>query len=299
MLVPNVLLLGNGINLAYGGTSWIKMLEIIGQRDDLPDVKTLNKLNIPMPLLAILVSNDHLSTVLQGKEAKHAWYGRIASNGHRDCLDRILDLPVDEFLTTNYSYELEMAALKNDGIDEKNLKAIKGHSDNVKDCETIYRLYTYNKLPNMRRVWHIHGEANAAKSIVLGHYYYANNLAKMESHFRKREKQHKLEPMKKSERYNSWLDAFILGNVYILGFGFDFSEIDLWWLLNRKKLEGHGKVYFYQPQSNGFDGKAELLKLMNVQIVDCGFLKKKWNSKEYKEFYDVAIRDIQNKITEG
>ena len=34
-----------------------------------------------------------------------------------------------------------------------------------------------------------------------------------------------------------WLDSFVLGNVNILGLGMDFSELDLWWLLNRKKRE--------------------------------------------------------------
>ena len=64
------------------------------------------------------------------------------------------------------------------------------------------------------------------------------------------------------------MDAFILGDVYILGFGFDLSEFDLWWLLNRKFNEkaDHGHVYYLEPKSPVLDEKLELLKLLEVEV---------------------------------
>lgn len=53
---PQVLLLGNGLNRAYGGISWGNLLKEISRRDDLP----LDELKSPMPLQAILVTNNDI-----------------------------------------------------------------------------------------------------------------------------------------------------------------------------------------------------------------------------------------------
>lgn len=34
--------------------------------------------------------------------------------------------------------------------------------------------------------------------------------------------------------YISWIELFFRTNVYIVGFGMVFSEIDIWWLLNKR-----------------------------------------------------------------
>ena len=69
-------------------------------------------------------------------------------------------------------------------------------------------------------------------------------------------------------------------------------------VLNRKKLEraDHGKVYFYEPRSATFDEKLELLRLMDVEILDCGFDKGDDDLRDYKPFYNAAIQDIQERI---
>ena len=42
---PQVLMIGNGLNLAYGGVSWGDLLKDISVRTDIPD-----DLHCPMPL---------------------------------------------------------------------------------------------------------------------------------------------------------------------------------------------------------------------------------------------------------
>lgn len=290
---PQVLLLGNGINRAYGGGSWDDMLKTITERDDLP-----KKLYSPMPLQAILASGDRLSTKLRSKEFKKAWREKSIDDEYQNCLTQVLNLPVSEILTTNYSYELEMAALKATTIKESRLKSMVMHSNCVKRCENRYRFYTYNRLPNEMRIWHIHGEARVANTMILGHYYYANNLAKMRALLQGSSKRYATKSKTKTSEFDCWLDSFILGNVYVLGFGFDLSEFDFWWLLNRKKLEkaDHGKVYFYEPRPAAFDEKLELLRLMDVEILDCGFDKGNDDLRDYKPFYNAAIQDIQERI---
>ena len=134
--------------------------------------------------------------------------------------------------------------------------------------------------------------------MILGHYYYANNLAKMRALLQGSSKKYATKSKTKTSEFDCWLDSFILGDVYVLGFGFDLSELDLWWLLNRKKLEraDHGKVYFYEPRSATFDEKLELLRLMDVEILDCGFDKDDDDLRDYKPFYNAAIQDIQERI---
>ena len=81
----------------------------------------------------------------------------------------------------------------------------------------------------------------------------------------------------------------------------DFSELDIWWLLNRKKREDavHGKVFYYEPGGDHFNEKAELLKLLGVEVVHCGVTTPKGTPEEkniaYREFYLKAIQDIQNR----
>ena len=148
------------------------------------------------------------------------------------------------------------------------------------------------------RIWHIHGEARVANTMILGHYYYANNLAKMRALLQGSSKRYATRSKTKTSKFDCWLDSFILGDVYVLGFGFDWSELDLWWLLNRKKLENanHGKVYFYEPSTVGFNEKQKLLKLMDVEILDCNFVESYGRPCDYKAFYNAAIQDIQERI---
>lgn len=106
----------------------------------------------------------------------------------------------------------------------------------------------------------------------------------------------------KNQSIRSWLDSFILGDVYILGFGMDFSELDIWWLLNRKKRENaiHGQVFYYEPGGDDFSEKAELLKLLGVKVFHCGVTTPigtpEEKNKAYREFYLKAIQDIGERV---
>ena len=93
---PQILLLGNGLNRAYDNGSWNDMLRAITQREDLPA-----NLSSPMPLQAILASNDHLSTELHTPEFEQTWYGSLNNTDQRAMYNKLLDLPVTDILTTN------------------------------------------------------------------------------------------------------------------------------------------------------------------------------------------------------
>ena len=135
--------------------------------------------------------------------------------------------------------------------------------------------------------------------MIIGHYYYASLLTKMKQYSDKRGSDYlRCVEEEKPIPTDSWLDSFIMGNVYVLGFGFDQSEFDLWWLLNRKQREKapHGQVLFYEPSGgNDFNARKELLKVMGTQIVDLGVQLSNDDAernRQFREFYEMAIKDI-------
>ena len=229
---PQILLLGNGIVRVQDGKSWCDLLDSFSER---PGEKAEDLL-LPMPLRAIYLTNDSIKMKLCGK--KEEFLGELHDPEIRGRLNKLLGLGFDDILTTNYSYELEMAVK---GMGKMSENIIKSFSKNIipgKRAETKYLLSTCNVVSNADaryRIWHIHGEARKPDSMILGHYYYAFLLKRIMEYLDMRANDYRA--LNKGDEFEvkSWLDSFILGDVHILGFGMDFSEFDLWWLLNRKK----------------------------------------------------------------
>ena len=301
---PQVLLLGNGLNLSYGGVSWTQLLKSINVNDHIND-KT--KLKCPMPLQAVLYTNNDIKSAME--DQKKNLFGSLETEQQINALRRILSLGFDEILTTNYSYELELAAIGHNLDDDRLIKKMAEHTRKVKRVEGKYLLHSYNRVVFNgveNRVWHIHGESRKPDSMILGHYYYANLLSRMIQYVKEREDQYEYsEKNGLTVETDSWLDAFIIGDVYILGFGCDVSEFDLWWLLNRKKRERAqtGKVFFFEPRTRGFNEKIELMRLLDVRPEDCGMEKPAKNDPEktekYMLFYEKAINRICELMAEN
>jgi len=304
---PQVLLLGNGLNRAFGGVSWDELLDKISVRND---IKAEN-LSAPEPLRAITVTNNNIDVAM--KTHKVDLFGKIQTVEQWEILDRILSMGFDCILTTNFSYELESAAMGVASLTESQVKKLQKHSDDVERADNQYLIHTYNEVVSVsdkqvNRIWHIHGEARKTNSTILGHYYYGNLLFKIRDYCNDNCNKKCVVNMKDGKfNINSWIDAFILGDVYILGFGFGLSEFDLWWLLNRRKRKRNnsGDMFFYEPEHVIFNEKADLLSIFDVESVHCG-MKKQINDKgkehfpgDYREFYKAALDDIEMKMKES
>ncbi len=89
-------------------------------------------------------------------------------------------------------------------------------------------LHTYSKVVCngiLNCMWHIRGGIRKSRSVILGHYFYANSLFKWQQFLRKRGNSYEQRYKKGLPPLNdSWLDAFFLGNIYVLGFGYDFQS---------------------------------------------------------------------------
>ena len=162
-------------------------------------------------------------------------------------------------------------------------------------------LHTYYSMPAGGRdvpIFHIHGEARKPDSVILGHYYYGNLLFRYDDYLTRRAPGGLYRVGKDGMTVMSWLDYFILGDVYCLGFGFDTAEIDLWWLLCRKKRERapHGALYFIEPDRKGSETKHGLLRAYHAQSVSLGVSDP--DNDGYKAFYEKAVAEIGRRMAE-
>ena len=168
----------------------------------------------------------------------------------------IFSLPVRNILTTNYDYAFEC-------IDQA---PVVGGS-----TETTYSLFRKHRVGD-KHIWHIHGEARVARSILLGHYQYGGYVARILAHL------HQARDSVTSRRPFSWVDLFLRHELQIISLGLDLSEFVLWWLLNYKariQLSSHGSVgqtYFHEIKtstsktSNARDARDELLSALGCTV---------------------------------
>lgn len=298
MKKPQILLLGNGINRAFHSDSWDDLLNSIDIRED---KYRISDRSCPETLKAILVTGNRVDVKLAEKKTELASLGTEKPEEQLALLRKLLGIGFDGILTTNYSYGLETAALGFGNISESRLKAMQRHTDEVKRCETRFMLYTYNSVMYdgiEQKIWHVHGEARKPDSMILGHYFYGMLLGKILELNKKRGNRYFFDYQNGTPpKISSWTDAFILGDLYILGFGFGFAESDMWWLLDRKKREHAevGKTYFYEinPAGTGNREKLDLLRLMGAEIVQLSVKDNRW-----ADAYNKAADDIAKKVKE-
>ena len=295
--VPQVLFLGNGVNLSYDGISWSDLIQKISQRNDF-DWKNID---MPMPLQAILATNDHIRTSL--KENKDVFRGRIETEDQMYFLQGLLALGFDDILTTNYSYELEEAGLSKETLTDTEVTKLMRHTSDR--AETHYLLHTYNHIEFegiANRIWHIHGEVRKPDSMILGHYWYGNLLRRIQDKLDQQGNYYaRVQKNGQNIDRKSWVDSFILGDVYVLGFSYGLSEIDLWWILTRKNRENahHGKLYYYGIQNEKDREKTALLELMGAEVINLGFTSDVKTTPDYKAFYQDAFDDIQKRMAKA
>ena len=223
----------------------------------------------------------------------------------------LMNLPISTYLTTNYDYALETAF-------NPSFKSCRGSNETI---YSRYRRHTVNVGSESKTVYHIHGELHAPKSICLGFEQYSGTLEKIRSDLVKSTKKSEdpadehtyhlrdvMMGIKKEdgndEDDGSWYLKFFKEDIYILGLSLDFSEQDIWWLLDyriRKKhyekndLDICNKVYFFDTDTpdrlseKEYKARNELLRAFGVEIV---YL----SGDSYDVKYRNAVRIIEDSI---
>lgn len=320
---PKVLVLGNGILRAFGnGARGCQDLEALICKmagvEPLMDVENLKNEEIslipfPMRLAASLLKKrgqeKKLETAVEDlifrQKMGEATANELLCNSgiiaFRPFTD-LLEAGFTDVITTNYGYEIEEV------LCGKSPTFAKVKNDFYRNCifpkelgitERKYKIWKhYLSRTTGTRIWHIHGEYLRPHSIIFEYADYCSFLAKVK-------KPPHLEKDKNSENGTPirWIDAFVTGDIYILGFGAAFCEQVFWMLMERKKRKGpqYGKVLFYEPELEYFE-KDKLIKNQQQQAVlgmmrafgadprNMGMTISK--DSQFKEFYKLACKDI-------
>ena len=284
--LPNVLMLGNGILRLNGGGDWAALLKDIQN----PPPGDTNLDGIPFAMQPECLCGTDVEEV-QRKTALS-----IKTGKPHPILEQLLSLPFDAILTTNYTYEIEETLTGKDWSDDKERRkaftALDGNPKVRHNTHICNQIKTKNgkDVP----VFHIHGEKARKHSLILSYYSYASSVFRLIELNRKRANTYQ-EYQSEGKKISclSWLDYFLIGNVYAVGFGFDPSEFDVWWAIERKAREKakHGKL-------NAFiiDNPAKhlpqdvLLPAMDMNLIRVS------DENGYPAAYQSILREIKGDI---
>jgi len=293
------MLIGNGILKCYDGgyPDWNTIIAYISSNVEI-------ELNAaPYPIQAMVTANMQDSY----RRKRYAEYfckadstdfknGYVYRQGN-SIIKKILDLNSDAILTTNYTYEIENELCNNYNRFNESKKRNYAFWCDKKANNRIHKFnrFLYNGIT--RDIWHIHGETRNISSIVFTHDEYSRITSDIVEYCRSAK--NKYNNFSQSINMISWIDYFIIGDLYILGFGFEYSEFDLWWLLNRRVREKAdiGKVHFFIPYWELKD-KSSIKYIMDQLNVDVITGKDIVEEGKYFSFYEFAINKIK-KIQEG
>lgn len=306
---PQILLIGNGLEYKSGQRSWEQLVDDL----TLPERRGIRGANeLPFPLRYELLStpsnvhNPMQKSDINQEENRLSVAMKQMVHKSNPLLDRLPNLQIDHIFTTNYSYCLERAFFPtlnfSRGSVRSKLRFDLRNEEMKKERkrEVQYRLHTcyYSGLDQDSAkgtgLWHIHGESSVPKGLVLWHDRYGRMLSFI---VRRCEEMDRRICNVKSDKmdFTSWPALFLFGDIYILVFGFDTCEFDLWWLLRRKQRERNsdGKVYFYDKPP--FTQKREvhhlLLQANGAEIITAGADE----TTSYDTFYISALDDIYEK----
>ena len=284
---PKILLLGNGLLRLCEGISWNELLKSISKRNEVED-SVLKE--IPFNMQAEALCGTGIETIRHDVAS-------IVEKPDNLCiaeeLKRLLQLDFDCILTTNYTYEVETVLLGKDFSASRRRSAIRTY-DNPRKQTNLHICYELRKdsaKEEPLQVWHIHGDVARHNSLVLSYYSYARVVSELLEYSKKRQNGYaEAQKEEKALQIKSWLDWFIIGDVYSVGFGWDFSEIDLWWAAERKNREhaqtGKLHCYFFDSDDKVLSKEALLLSMgANVSII------KKTDS--YNGAYETIINTIK------
>jgi hypothetical protein len=313
--MKNSILFGNGLNyLSDDQISWNDLLDRIKGTNQF-DSTSLPNTMIYEKIMLHKHSNPNESIRNTESNLKNEIADVLKKQKTNQFYEKLLNLKFDNYLTTNYDYAL------NDSF-----KAIKkGNWIENNSTEGIYSLRrntSFNDSKNNEhcKIWNIHGEVSNPKSIMLGLDHYCGSIGKIDGYL-KGKYEYQFENIKHQtipiiEKINtnefdnvSWVELFFKTDLHIIGFGLDYSEIDLWWIINKRarlkeEISIENKIKFYVSPfdkkfktQNGYDKyikekhKRELLNSFDVEVVEMPL-----DAQLFDKKYEAQYQDIINRI---
>jgi hypothetical protein len=284
----NTVLFGNGINrLSNNAVSWDDLL------DSIKGSNTFNNGSLPNTMVYERIFMEQHVSLKSYKtdelKIKNCIAEAMKSQGPNEVFELLASMDVEHYLTTNYDYAFEKAL----NISPEKLS--------TEEVYSIRRKRKYSTKSGSKYLWNIHGEIEHPKSIMLGLDHYCGSVSKIDSYVKGTYKHTvsgqivsvaSMQEKLKSQKYcfTSWVDLFFSNNVHIIGLYLDYSETDLWWVLNKRArffADGlvSNKIYFYTNQMD--KEKMGLLESFNVEVVIT-----KVDKDDYRGMYESSIKKI-------
>jgi len=290
--MENSVLFGNGLNrISDRSVSWKQLLDKIKSDNDFSDITLPNTM-----IYERIFMEKHEPTVRERAdemEIKKKIAEAMREQGSNSVYDALASLNLRNYMTTNYDYAFAEAL---------GVKAVR-HS--IEDIYSLRRRREYVKNNNSINLWHIHGEIDHPKSIMLGLDHYCGSVSKLDAYVKGRYKYKKdqkstsvisIENKIKSKSFclTSWVDLFFSTNVHIIGFSLDYSETDIWWVLNKRarilaEYPNFNSIYYYVD--NVDPEKKGLLQSFGVKVVESTV-----SNNEYSAMYSSVIGDIASSV---
>ena len=294
--MENTILFGNGFNrLNNNGISWEDIL------NDLKNDKFVNG-DLPYTMIyekALLDNSSSFQNEFIEFEysVKEKLAGLMKNIKPSSIYKDLINLNLKNYLTTNYDY-----CLNNVFLGSSQLKQINQSSEEIYSIrrKTLINDYSDNEIS---AIWNIHGEIDKPASLMLGYDHYTGSMSKLESYvkgnydFVQNKETIKAEKMRNKlltgnfDNY-SWIEQFFKSNIHIIGLKLDYSETDIYWILNKRlrlykelnnKISVRNKVIYYTNDDNSH--KTSLLKSFGVDV--------KYKKGTFKDVYDFAINSVK------
>lgn len=268
-----VLLVGNDINNASGSYSWSDLINRL--LDFTKTDRGINKVNKPFPLL---YEEIYLRSAAEFGTTESSIKKFIASETERlkpnPLHTAILDLGIENLLTTNYDLSFEKAS----GTDLKKCK----NQGIIK--ENTYNLFRYHKTDH-HKIWHIHGSETNPKSITLGYEHYSGYLQQMRNYtasgtngtYKAKDFHSLIRRLKENTVLDeSWVDFFFTKDIYIFGLNLDFVELHLWWLFTfraraiaENRYAVRNRIVYFYPEGKEKESahKLEMFKAVGIETI--------------------------------
>lgn len=285
---PTVLLVGNGINRAYGVSSWDDLISKIKTRELSEDEAACIE-KMPYPLRPVVLTEDNVCDKM--KDIAEDLCSFMPTDEETAMIQEVINLHPAAILTTNYTYEIEKTLCSEFKCKVGRASKFRKKVQVKAGKSEIKYLHTYfSTSEDGPSIWHIHGEAAKIDTMVLGHYQYGKLLSKIQQNVTKLLARNNTAISKGHVfKYSSWMDYFLLGNVYIIGLGMDLSEMDLWWLVNCKKRNfPGGKTVLFKHDIN--TEERLLAETYGVEVVTEGFI-----NNDYKNYYKWVVNEIKER----
>lgn len=296
------ILFGNGLNyMSKSHISWTSLL------DKIKGENLFENGSLPYTMIyerSILGSPISFDTLTKKEEAiKISLANMLNEFPSNIYFEKLSELNVQNYLTTNYDY-----AFLNVYQGKKNINIVNKSTEGIYSIRRHKDIFIDDKL--VSKLWHIHGEIEVPPSIMLGLDQYCGSVAKIDNYVKGRYEYQeqkmivrtpsisdKLSDKSKFDN-SSWIELFFNSDIHIIGLGLDFSEIDLWWVLNKRArfmLENNtkelisNKIIYYTTAEN--EDQLNLLKALNIHIIKISL---DGSSNEYQRAYDNILTRIKN-----